>query len=135
MKKIVLTTKEKEYIEYKLTRYMKIFEKKFPNRHIKEKNYDITIFRNLIFYFLNKEKDKGIRITYSIISDYFDSTPCTVRKGIAKVKDYVYNPIYAVSSCNLNYLKFFMLLRKEFVRTNLVNNNIIISKNNYSKTY
>lgn len=132
MKKIVLTEKEKEYIEYKLTRYMKIFVKNYPNRNIKEKNYDVTILRNLIFYFLNQEKDNGIRITYAIISEYFDSCPCTVRKGIDKVKLYVFNPIYAKTVCNSNYLKFFMLFRKEFVRTNFKNNNIIISRNNYS---
>ncbi|MBE7653880.1 hypothetical protein [Tenacibaculum finnmarkense] len=87
--------KGKENLKIKYNKYLNEFSKLYPEENIYSLQYDITLIRDLIMYFLYQEKikkkDKTFNLT--VLSKLFKQNSHTgVKYGIDKIEGYLKNP-------------------------------------------
>lgn len=107
----------------KKEKYVEIFNLHFPDKKITEKNYDVTIVRWLVMYFLYQEKKiNKIKIAnHETIATLFDlKTHSTVVKAIDKVESYLSNEKYLnrpdLEAYKDNFMLFYYRFQQIFLR-------------------
>lgn len=104
--------KGNQKIKDKYNSYLREFKFIYPNQDILSKNYEVTLIRDLIMFFLYQEKKQNSLKTFNltVISKLFNHNSHTgVKYAIDKVKGYIDNPKTLTTS---NKTKFFYLFYK-----------------------
>lgn len=95
------------------------FQSIYGNRSIMEKNYEITLIRGLIIYFVYKENDMLLKykITFREIAEEMEMDRTSVLKAYKRIEGYVKNWTL-LSTCNERQRRIFQIFFYFFNKDN-----------------